>query len=57
MLWTAKFFSHCGIEQRSVLVEGDQVLVYDDVAGHYTTCHNLSQRQIAKIQAAWSKKD
>lgn len=32
-------------------VESDgTVSVYDDVAGHYTTCHALTPRQIARIR-------
>lgn len=34
-----------------VLVEGDgDVLVWDDVAGHYTRCHSLTPSQAARIR-------
>ena len=32
-----------------VLVEGSDVLVWDAVAGHYTSCHSLSKRSQARI--------
>jgi hypothetical protein len=32
-----------------VLVEGNVVLVWDSVAGHYTSCHQLSKRSQARI--------
>ena len=46
-----KAFSGEGVRRNRVLVEtlGD-VLVWDSVAGHYTTCHALSKSTQAKIR-------
>ena len=45
----ARFFGG-HIETRRVQVDPDgYVWVWDDVAGHYTTCHSLSPRALARI--------
>jgi len=38
----AKAFSGQGARDHKFLVEGDAVRVWDDVAKHYTLCHDLS---------------
>ncbi len=41
------------LERNKVCVDEDgTVRVYDGVAGHYTTCHSLSARDIARIRRA-----
>lgn len=46
-----KAFSTEGVRANRILVEtlGD-VLVWDSVAGHYTTCHALSESTQARIR-------
>jgi hypothetical protein len=47
----ARFFTGHGIETLSVMVAGDgSVRVWDSVAGHYTTCHALSQAAVRRIR-------
>ena len=53
-------FSGSGVRTHRVMVTADQVdgrdvtrgrvLVWDDVAGHYTSCHSLTPRAIARIR-------
>ena len=44
----ARFFGT--VERRRVIVEADgSVLVWDEVAGHYTRCHSLSRRAERRI--------
>lgn len=48
----AKAFSGEGIKSHKFLVRGNEVTVWDRVAGHYTTCHSMSSatvRRIAKL--------
>lgn len=46
----AKFFACGRIETRKCLVEPDgSVLVWDDVAAHYTRCHSLSSAAARRI--------
>ncbi len=40
------------LETIKAQLDGESVSVYDDVAGHYTTCHSLSARDIGRIRAA-----
>lgn len=50
----AKAFSGEGIKTNKFLVRGNEVSVWDGVAGHYTTCHSMSPatiRRIAKLAA------
>ncbi|HPZ83878.1 MAG TPA: hypothetical protein PL064_10605 [Thermogutta sp.] len=54
----AKAFAGQGVRNHKVLVEpSGSVRVWDDVAGHYTTCHSLSAsaerrlRKLAKLAA------
>ena len=49
-----KAFSGEGARENKVLVEPGRngaVLVWDSVAGHYTSCHSLSTRTQAKIRS------
>lgn len=56
----AKAFAGQGVRNHRVMVEADRVdgrdvtrgdvLVWDDVAGHYTRCHSLTPRTIARIR-------
>jgi len=56
----AKAFSGEGVREHRVCVEADtvdgnnvtrgKVLVWDDVAGHYTSCHSLSESAIKRIR-------
>jgi hypothetical protein len=39
------------LETVKCMVEDGTVRVYDSVAGHYTTCHSLSTRDVARIVA------
>ncbi len=52
----AKAFSHEGVKAHRFTVAADgAVRVWDDVAGHYTSCHSLSrtaQRRIRKLAEA-----
>lgn len=46
-----KAFSGEGVRLNKVLVEASgDVLVWDSVAGHYTTCHVMSNATQAKIR-------
>lgn len=47
----AKAFSSEPARPYSFLVEGDQVRVYDSIAGYYTSCHSLSRAAIRRIAA------
>jgi hypothetical protein len=49
-----KAFSGEGVRLNRVLVEPGRngaVLVWDSVAGHYTSCHSLSDKTQAKIRS------
>ncbi len=46
----ARAFSGESVRNHVVRVEGDDVLVWDSVAGHYTRCHCLSKSAIAKAK-------
>ena len=39
----------------SAYYEDGQVWVWDSVAGHYTTCHHLTARQIARVRRMASR--
>ena len=45
-----KAFSGEGIRDYRVLVDNDDVLVWDSVAGHYTTCHSLCGSAIKRAK-------
>lgn len=49
---STKAKAFCGrMESIKAMVDADgTVLVYDSVAGHYTTCHSLSQSAIRRIR-------
>lgn len=53
----ARFFTRGRVETLPVTVTRDgHVLVYDDIAGHYTACHGLSdraERRIASTPQRW----
>jgi hypothetical protein len=52
----ARFFSGQPIETRDVLIGDDgTVRVWDDVAGHYTVCHALTQSTERLIRAKAAK--
>jgi hypothetical protein len=47
----AKAFTTEGVRSHKMRVEGDgTVQVWDSVAGHYTRCHSLSRRAVARIR-------
>jgi hypothetical protein len=48
----AKAFSHEGVREHSFMVDRDTetVRVWDDVAGHFTTCHSLSPKAVRRIR-------
>lgn len=48
----AKAFSSEGVRTHRVMVDGGSVLVWDSVAGYYTSCHVLSTSAIRKALAA-----
>ena len=48
----AKAFSSEGVRTHRVMVDGGSVLVWDSVAGHYTSCHVLSASAIRRALAA-----
>lgn len=47
----AKAFSGEGVRQHRVMVDDVNVRVYDSVAGHFTLCHSLSKKTVARIIA------
>ena len=44
-----KAFSY-GAKVDRFAIDGDDVLVFDAVAGHYTRCHSLTTAQIKRIK-------
>lgn len=47
----AKAFSHEGIKNHKFCVNADgTVLVWDSLAGYFTTCHSLSKSAEARIR-------
>lgn len=46
----AHAFTGYGLGTYSFLVKKRVVLVYDSVAGHYTSCHALSKRTQSRIR-------
>lgn len=47
-----KVFGQVGNHRLRVHVAGGMVGVWDSIAGHYTTCHSISQRVQARILRA-----
>lgn len=45
----AKAFSGEGVRSHRAMIEDGRVLVWDDVAGHYASCHALSATTQARI--------
>ena len=43
-------FGSSRIEAQTFLVEGDEVKIWDDVAGYFSTCHSLSERVLSRIR-------
>ena len=39
----------CGTSRKAYYAD-EQVHIWDSVAGHYTTCHSLTERQIARVR-------
>ena len=56
----ARAFSGSKLANIRVMVANDDVLVHDDVAGHYTRCHALTEadmhRAISKAQRATAER-
>jgi hypothetical protein len=46
----ARAYSGEGVREHRVLVDGNDVLVWDSVAGHYTSCHALSKNAIRRAK-------
>ena len=42
-------FSAEGRRKNRISVDGEHVTAYDDVAGYYTTCHNLTPAQQQRL--------
>lgn len=52
--FVARFRAFSGepVREHKVVVEQDgTVRVYDDVAGHYTTCHSIAPSTLGKLRA------
>lgn len=45
----AKAFTREPVKENCFLVEGDNVRVYDNIAGYFTACHALSKRTERRI--------
>ena len=53
MEFRGKVFHRCGIETANVRVDDSgAVLVWDDIANHWTTCHSISDRNLREIRRA-----
>lgn len=51
----AKAFTGFGIETVKVRVDGTgDVLVWDDIAKHFTRCHSLSKSAQLRIKKLWN---
>jgi muconolactone delta-isomerase len=46
----AKAFAREGVRTHRFQIEGETVRVWDEVAGHFTTCHSLSESAEARIR-------
>lgn len=47
----AKAFSRQGVREHQFTVDADgTVRVWDPVAGHYTTCHSMSQATVRRVR-------
>lgn len=46
---SAKAFTGQGVRDHKFLVRGNEVRVWDEVAGYYTTCHAMSAATCARI--------
>jgi hypothetical protein len=46
----AKVFAGHGIEVCQFSVTGNEIRVWDSVAGHYTSCHSMSPSTIRRIK-------
>jgi len=57
MEFRGKVFSGRGIETVDVhCLENGSVLAWDDVAGHMTRCHSISERNLRAIRKTASKR-
>lgn len=53
MEFRGKVFAGRGIETVDVRVDDEDVVrVWDEIAGHWTTCHSISDRNLRAIQTA-----
>lgn len=52
----AKAFSSEPVNEYKFQVEGKTVRVLDSIAGHFTLCHSLSQRQQQRIRRLAAQK-
>jgi hypothetical protein len=48
-------FSGHGVELVRCLVSGGEVLVWDAVARHYTSCHSMNSRAVAIVRRRAAK--
>ena len=46
----ARAFSRDKVRQHRFQVDGDVVRVFDPVAGHFSTCHDMSKRTVRRIR-------
>lgn len=53
----AKAFSSEGVREHRFLVDGATVRVWDNVAGHYTTCHSLGESAIRRLRKIAEEKE
>ena len=47
----AKAFSGEGVRTHRIMIEDGRVLVWDSIAGYYTSCHSLSAATIRRARA------
>ncbi len=53
MEFRGKVFSGRGIETVEVRVDDEGIVrVWDEVAGHWTSCHSISERNLREIRRA-----
>jgi hypothetical protein len=45
-----KAFTGHGVKEYSIMVSDEDVLVFDDIAEHYTTCHTLCPAALAEAK-------
>lgn len=47
----ARAFSGQGMRYHNFLVTGNDIKVWDPIAGHYTSCHSMDAETLARIAA------